>query len=255
MADEKCQKCGGSGWIVVERDGLSGVSPCDCGALDGDPPTEDSARIPAAFRNKSFDNFQIRSENPVAQKELQRVFLEVHAYAREFPATTPPGLLLIGGTGVGKTHLAIAALQALLRKGFDAVFFDYQELLELILRSYDPASGAANREVFELAMEADVLLLDDLGARRTRDWVEDAVNNIISHRYNHGKPLIATSNLPDTVTGDVLVERDPMNPTVTVHKASLQERIGKRAHSRLFEMCRIIKVRGVGDFRIERARV
>jgi hypothetical protein len=101
------------------------------------------------------------------------------------------------GTGTGKTHLAVAVLRGLIARGYDGVFFDYQELFEKIRSGYDPNSGSSDREAYRTALEAEILLLDDLGAHRYKEWVEDTITSIITYRYNNNKPLIATTNLPD----------------------------------------------------------
>jgi DNA replication protein DnaC len=63
-----------------------------------------------------------------------------------------------------------------------------------------------------MALDAEILLLDDLGARRSSEWVEDTVAAIITHRCNVKKPLIATTNLPDSAGGDSLVTRPAKMP-------------------------------------------
>jgi DNA replication protein DnaC len=136
----------------------------------------------------------------------------------------------------------------LITRGFQGVFFGYQELLERIRSGYDAASGASNREVYRSAMEAEVLLLDDLGAHRVTDWVEDTVTSIITHRCNHQRPLIATTNLPDPAAGDTVVQRTAGVAQVE-YKRTLGEHIGERALSRLFEMCTLIRIWGVPDYR------
>jgi DNA replication protein DnaC len=106
--------------------------------------------------------------------------MQVRSFVREFPAPERPGLLLVGEPGTGKTHLAVSAMKSLLDRGHECVFWDYQNLLERIRSSYDAASGAADREVYRSALEAEVLVLDDLGAHRVTEWVEDTGHHYVS---------------------------------------------------------------------------
>ena len=81
-------------------------------------------------------------------------------------------------------------MKRLIARGFECVFFDYQNLLERIRSSYDQASGAAQREAYQTALDCEVLVLDDLGAHRVSDWVEDTVTSLITYRYNNNTVLM-----------------------------------------------------------------
>ena len=100
----------------------------------------------------------------------------------------------------------------------------------------------------------EILLLDDLGSNRVTDWVLDVITAIITERCNNKKPLIATTNLPDSEAGDSLVTRTPGAAQEVSYKRSLSEHVGERARSRLFEMCHVIRMPNVRDYRLSAGR-
>src|SRR5262249_59302511 len=115
----------------------------------------------------------------------------------------------------------------------------------------DQASGSSDREAYRNALDADILLLDDLGAHRVTDWVQDTVTSIITHRCNNKKPLIATTNLPDPDARSVLTQRGPLGDE---YRRTLADHIGERARSRLFEMGQVITMPAPEDDRIRDAK-
>lgn len=249
---ETCSKCSGTGFRIIERDGVTAAARCECQNVGRSQRIENAAGIPPLYRNASTENFVLPSDNPIARNALGSVLLQVRAFVREFPVTDKPGLLFVGDPGTGKTHLAAAVLRALISRGYDGLFYDYQRLLEQIRSGYDKNSESVDREALRNALDSEILLLDDLGAHRVTDWVEDTVTSIITHRCNNRKPLIATTNLPDPDVGSALQEKQLGSPSGYTTRITLAERIGMRARSRLFEMCKIIKMPSVEDYRIRK---
>jgi DNA replication protein DnaC len=99
-----------------------------------------------------------------------------------------------------------------------------------IQNSYNPISQTSELRVLTPIIEAEVLVLDELGATKPREWVRDTMMQVINARYNDRKLTIFTTNYRDE-------RRQPSEQT-------LEDRIGTRLRSRLYEMCRTIVIEG-----------
>lgn len=169
--------------------------------------------------------------------------MTVEKWADQYPLEKT-GLLLVGPSGVGKTHLSVAALKKLIKKGTHCLFSDYRELLKQIQNSYNQSSQITELDLLRPIFETEVLLLDDLGAVRPSEWVWDTVSIILNARYNEKRTTIVTANFVN--------EAAHTSETNTTKRAGREEtlgdRIGERMRSRLHEMCRIVEING-RDFR------
>ena len=259
MAARNCPHCQGTGWkLVPRRDGLAGkvAMACDCGAEQRAAQVFQRARIPKRYEHCDFDSFVTDladGKTWTAQhvQSLQQAKLQAEGFARNYPGGSEAGLLLMGPSGIGKTHLAVAALRELLHRGHSGLFCDYRELLKEIQASYNAESQTTEMSVLEPVRVAQILVLDDLGASKPSAWVLDTIGLVLNARYNARLTTLVTTNYLDTAKSEGKPTRTPQGQTMReVREDTLAERIGERMRSRLFEMCRTIEVSST-DFRRE----
>ena len=246
---ETCPICGGTGWQTIERGKEREVVRCEWRVKDRCERLLAAARIPARYEHCELSNFQYDS----ADKRLKSV-IEARTFAGRFVEEYPvdkTGLLFVGTVGVGKTHLAVGIIKDLIReKGIHCLFCDYRELLKSIQNSYSPSVQATEMEILRPVFESEVLVIDELGAVRSTEWVFDTVNYLLNSRYNDNQTTIITTNFPDGEETDAEINnlRSPSEAERAARRETLGDRIGERMRSRLHEMCKKVEIEGP-DFR------
>ncbi len=234
----ECAVCGGTGWRPA-GEGQTAVVPCECRERERAARALDIAGIPEKYRPCSFSNFNCNWEDPEGRLRNDSLWAALNAaqkYAADYTPGEARGLLFLGATGVGKTHLLVALLKDLSERGLDCLFLDYQELLRRIQNSYNVEVRATEYELLRPVLATEVVAIDDLGNNRISDWVEDTVTYVINYRYSENRPTLFTANLWE----------EPMQgePGKRVTHATFIERLGPRVASRLKEMCRFVELRG-----------
>ena len=219
-----CEECFGTG---TKLDPVKGAIPCPCRRPDRFKKLLAAARIPPRYAKCSFATF--KSAPGTSQ---DNALLLAQNLVNDFPVDR--GLLFMGPAGVGKTHLAVAIIRGLIEKGFAGIFCEFGSLLKEIQDSYNPISKSSELKVLAPVYQTDVLVLDELGATIPTDWVRDTMYQIINKRYNDQKLTIFTTNYSDARVSD--------------KEQVLEDRIGTRLRSRLYEMCKKVVMDG-GDYR------
>jgi DNA replication protein DnaC len=242
--------------MVARKDAVPGkvAVPCECGMEERAEKIMDRARIPKRYEHCDFESYvpdlaDGKTWTAQHSESLKQAKMLAQGFVRDYPATEK-GLLFMGPLGVGKTHLAVAALKELIRRGHGGLFCDYRELLKEIQASYNPTNESTEMSVLEPVRTAEVLVLDDLGASKPSAWVLDIIGLVLNARYNERKMTILTTNYIDETGNGTPGAELPGGRRVVVKEDSLGDRIGARMRSRLYEMCRTVEV-SAPDFRKE----
>jgi DNA replication protein DnaC len=219
-ADEECDKCFGTGMEIVPG---KGARICACRKMRSHHGQFESVRLPKRYDGFHFGNYKPQNESQKVARGMAMSF------AMEYPAVDQ-GLLFMGSVGVGKTHLAVSILKGLTERGFSCLFYDFGSLLKEIQDSYSTTAQSSEMGVLMPVLATDVLVLDELGASKPTDWARDTMAHVINTRYNEKKFTVFTTNYLDDRPND--------------REETLEDRIGVRVRSRLYEMCRTVLIDG-----------
>jgi len=218
-----CPKCNGSGWIPLSSDSLR-VEPCGC---QGDLRRRQriaAAQIPRRYYHCHLNTFHDRSSAVLISAKRR-----VQEFVDQWPIRKN-GLLLVGGCGSGKTHLAVAALLEIIQCGKPGrlLFSNFQDLIQEIQASFNDDQVPSKSELMRPLIDADLLVLDELGSQKPSLFVTDILYYVINSRYNDERTTIFTTNYAE----------------------DLNERISERLRSRLYEMTEEIPLSNVPDYRL-----
>jgi DNA replication protein DnaC len=197
--EEPCPICKGRGFLTLDvppgHPDFSKIVPCRCTQARIAAERTQSLRTVSnigALSRMTFDSFM-----PDGVGLSERVRFNLHeAYERSLEfAREPRGwLVLLGGYGSGKTHLAAAITNHRVSLGHAVLFVVVPDLLDYLRATFGPSSEAALDERMDAIRESPLLVLDDLGAHNSTPWAQEKLFQILNHRYNGRLPTVITSN-------------------------------------------------------------
>ena len=207
IGDPNCPICHGLGYVSedvpVGHPRFGKAVPCTCRVDEIQAAQAERLQRLSSLGHlteKRFDTFLPEGHTPESEQRdsLRRAYEQCLGFAEE-----PRGwLLLHGGYGCGKTHLAAAIANERLARGQPAVFVNTPDLLDHLRSTFSPGSDVAYDELFEQVRTASLLILDDLGAESPTAWAQEKLYQVLNFRYNEKLPTVVTTN----------VEMDQLDP-------------------------------------------
>lgn len=202
----ECPECQGYGFVLSD---LGVATPCECRKHQLVAERLSEARIPQKFLNKTLENFKGRQRIINEARESAQTYVQGFHLREEMK-----GLLIMGTAGSGKSHIAIAILKEIIKKGYTGLYFSVPELLKQMRETYGSESDQSETSILDMVSKADLLVLDDLDL--TSAWDRDRLYLLINRRYELNKPTIVTTS---------------------VELEQLKTQLSPRIVSRLYEMC------------------
>lgn len=164
----------------------------------------EESNLGARFARRTFENFDADRDRNAYDK--------CYAYAENYKNTERNCLLLVGGYGTGKTHLAGAIANKLMDDGIPVLFDTFSGHLNKLKMEFNGGKNV----YLEQMKNVDMLILDDIGKEKISEWSQSIMFDVINYRYEHLLPIVLTTNLKSD---------------------SLKEYLGGAVWSRLCEMC------------------
>jgi DNA replication protein DnaC len=258
--------CDGSGWILDEQDN---ARECECRQrrINRAAHARLGTGIPKRFRGVSLDRKPICDLEPLILRHVRRFVDDIDANL-----DAGRGLWFHGDVGTGKTSLAMLVAQAADDAGRSVAVYSVPQLLSEIRGTYDRDSTGSYLDLFGRLCTVELLILDDLGAEKSSEWVLEQLYSIVNERWQSSGSVLVTTNAPDPRRGTVadqlqrevaeisrlresgakaeslrdaaqslersvarLAELEPLGEADPL--ARLREQVGARTVSRLVEIC------------------
>lgn len=206
-----CELCNDSGFVNGR--------PCACLKREIGQIGAEQMNLHSQLALCSFDSFSLEFYRGLPADQYQvmvQILAQCKKYAETFAPKQSGNLLMIGSTGLGKTHLSLSIAAVLLEKGYSVVYDSVGNLMHQLEQEHFGKRDAGSSDTLSVLLDCDLLILDDFGTEFDTNFTRSMVYTIFNSRINAAKPMIVNTNLD---------------------RAALQAHYGSRILSRLFSAC------------------
>ena len=180
-----CEKCGDTGYL----DGKM----CDCMKRELIMAGYESSGLGRLIAKQSFENFSLDyyKTGGANYKNMELYYSSLRAFAHGFSADTYKNFLLVGGTGLGKTHLSTAVAKTVIERGFDVLYVSAIDMFA----DFEQKQFGNGEDNTRRYFECDLLIIDDLGTELTNQFTVSCLYNVINSRINTARSTFINTNL------------------------------------------------------------
>ena len=184
-----CPKCSDSGYV--------GIKMCECMKKALTLAGFASSGLGSLVEKQTFDNFSLEyyRDNAKAYEEMSKFLEAARKYAEEFAPDRTRNLLLMGGTGLGKTHMSSAIARRIIERGFDVCYTSAISMINDFDTEQFSNARIPRGELTDKYFDCDLLIIDDLGTELVNQFTTSVLYNLLNVRINYHRPIIISTNL------------------------------------------------------------
>lgn len=189
----ECEKCHDSGYVDGEI--------CECMKLRLRMAGYESSGIAKLMGEQTFESFRLDyyRTNQRSYENMSYVLRTMREYAESFNPDKSGNLLLLGGTGLGKTHLSTALAKTLIDNGYDVVYTGAIGMIaDFEKNRFGNSAGGESGNDLDRYYSCDLLIIDDLGAEVSNQFTVSTIYNVLNNRISLGLPTVISTNLNQT---------------------------------------------------------
>lgn len=195
----ECERCGDTGFL--------NTSMCDCMKKALVKEAYSSSGLGALIGTQTFDNFDYRYYGEEIRNKVKGYVSMLKSFSEGFSDKTYENYIMIGSTGLGKTHLSTAAAQVVIERGYDVLYVGAVSMLgDFEAERFGNGAHRKNNDV-DRYYESDLLIIDDLGTEIINKFTNSYLYDVINTRINNKRCTVINTNLMPSEILSVYSER------------------------------------------------